>query len=99
MGKIYVVETLVAREGQAGALKDELMILVEHSRKEWGCLQYDLFQDLADPHRLTVVMCFKDRKAYDDHNNALYIHEFVENFSKSLYQQVIEHLYHGVDVK
>jgi len=37
------------KEGKIEFVKAELLKLIEPTRKEFGCVQYDLHQDLEDP--------------------------------------------------
>jgi quinol monooxygenase YgiN len=96
---IYVIETIEAIPGKAEELKQELLKLVALSRQEKGCIYYDLYQDRNHPHRMTVLMCWKNREAYDQHNAAAFIQEFVEEFDSVLYQNVIEEIYKEVSEK
>ncbi len=43
------IATLIAKPGQQDALERHLRALVEPTRAEAGCGQYDLHQDLANP--------------------------------------------------
>lgn len=96
---VYVVETLEAPSGKEEQLKNELLKLAAFSRKERGCLYYNLYQHLEKPRCLTVLMGFKDKAAYDEHCQAPYIQEFVEKFGGILYGDVIEDLYRGIDIR
>ncbi len=49
MGKIAVIATSKAKSGKTDELKAELLKLIEPSRKDRGCIKYDLHQDVNDP--------------------------------------------------
>lgn len=49
MQKVSVVARLKAKVGLEEKVKQELITLVEASRKEKGCLNYDLHVDTSDP--------------------------------------------------
>jgi quinol monooxygenase YgiN len=49
MKKVSVVARLKAKAGQEEKVKQELFKLVEETRKEAGCLNYDLHVDTANP--------------------------------------------------
>jgi len=90
---IYIVETIEAIPGKTEELKQGLAALVPLSRKEKGCLFYDLYQDPETPHRFAVWMCFKDKKAYEAHTAAPYIAEFVAKYDNVAYCNVVENFY------
>ncbi|MBS0625392.1 MAG: antibiotic biosynthesis monooxygenase [Verrucomicrobia bacterium] len=99
MEKVYIVETLEAPSGKEELLKKELLKLAALSRKEEGCLYYNLYQDLDKPRRLTILMCYKSRESYDEHSQSPYIQEFVDKCEGVLYGDVIEDLYRGIDIR
>ena len=45
---VFVVGDIVANEGSEAKLKEELQKLLEPTRAEDGCIQYDLHEDLTD---------------------------------------------------
>lgn len=53
-GHLTVVDRLVARCGQETALREALVALSEASRREPGCLNYDLHVDRDDPGRFLI---------------------------------------------
>lgn len=93
MSKIYVVETLDAAPGKIDELKQGLIDLTAHARKEKGCLYYDLYLDRARPFRFCVLMCFENQKAYDHHTNSSHIQQFMEKYDTVVYHNVVEDLY------
>lgn len=44
--------------------------LIEESRKETGCKQYGLFQDISNPFVLTFIEEWRDEDAIKAHNNS-----------------------------
>ncbi len=85
---LHVVETFEALPGKIEEFKKALLNAVPLSRKEEGCLYYNLFQDRSDPHKFAVLMGFKNQDAYDAHIAAPYIQTFPE-----VYQNVVEVFY------
>lgn len=73
-----------AMPGKTQKLKEALLQAVLLSRKEKGCLFYDLYQDPREAGRFAVLMCFKNQEAYDAHVSAPYIQD-LEKFDKLLY--------------
>ncbi len=50
MPNLVIIAKITAAEGQSAAAKAALLELVDPTRKEAGCIQYDFHQDLKNPH-------------------------------------------------
>lgn len=57
-----------------------LFDLIEPTRAEPGCLQYDFLLDGEDPNFLIMAEKFVNQAALDEHEQQPYIKNFVENF-------------------
>ncbi|MQT12934.1 putative quinol monooxygenase [Segnochrobactrum spirostomi] len=64
---VKIIATLVAKPGNADALRALLDDLVAASRTEPGNLRYDLWQDSADPNRFVVDELYRDDAAVAAH--------------------------------
>jgi quinol monooxygenase YgiN len=60
---------LRAREGQETLLEAELRALVGPSRKEEGCLRYDLHRSVDTPGALLLHEVWTSREAHTEHVN------------------------------
>jgi quinol monooxygenase YgiN len=60
---------LRAREGQETLLEAELRALVSPSRKEDGCLRYDLHRSVDTPGALLLHEVWTSREAHTEHMN------------------------------
>jgi quinol monooxygenase YgiN len=69
MGKqtTQVVARVVALPGKVEALKAVLVELIEPSRKDPGCIQYELFQNMSDPTDFTFVERWASNAELDAH--------------------------------
>ncbi len=65
--KIRVVARLIAFPDKVKEAKALLLGLVEPTRKEAGCLQYDLLQNQADPTDFTFVEEWESDEILDAH--------------------------------
>lgn len=92
---LYVIESLQSIHGKGEQLKNELLKLVPLTRKEKGCISYDLFVDQTNLEHFTVVMHWIDQKAYTAHQCTEHIVDFVKKFQDKLYtdDNITEHLY------
>ena len=70
---ITVVATFQAKPGKAGELKKSLLALVEPTRREAGCLNYDLHQLPEDPDKFLFHENWTSRAQLDAHLNNTHI--------------------------
>lgn len=64
---IYVLATIKAKPGQAGALIKGAQSCVAETRKENGCVSYEYVQSTDDPDTLIVVERWTTREALAAH--------------------------------
>jgi quinol monooxygenase YgiN len=66
---VTLIVILRAREGQETLLEAELRALVSPSRREEGCLAYDLHRSLDTPGALLLHEVWASREAHTVHTN------------------------------
>jgi quinol monooxygenase YgiN len=64
---ITVVAEMFARPGREAELKTELLAMVEATRREEGCAQYDLHVNDGDPGNFVFYENWTSREALDRH--------------------------------
>jgi quinol monooxygenase YgiN len=64
---LVVIAELVAKPGQEKALRDLLVAFAAGSRKEPGCLHYQLLEDAKEPGRFLTVETWANKAAIDAH--------------------------------
>jgi quinol monooxygenase YgiN len=67
-------------------LKSLLLDLVQNSKKEAACIQYDLHQSREESNTFIFHEIWEDQNGLDNHNQQSYIEFFFEN-SKLLLQE------------
>jgi quinol monooxygenase YgiN len=70
------VATFVAKDGKGSELQKALYVLIEPTRKEAGCLRYELNQNLENPDEFTMIEKFKDLDSFYFHGNQPYSTNF-----------------------
>lgn len=75
MAKLTVIATMRAKPGKEATLQDFLLKLVEHTRQEAGCIDYDLLRLQDDPSVFVMYENWTDRAALDQHAQMPYMHE------------------------
>ncbi len=64
---VHVLARITAQPASAEAMRELLLELVAQTRKEPGCLHYDLFQQDDAPHVFQTVERWTDDGAADAH--------------------------------
>ena len=75
----YCVEYFYAKTEHIEDLKTALASLVEPSRQEAQCLQYDLLQDKENPSLFIIIVKFETEDAMQIHESQTYVKDFAEN--------------------
>jgi quinol monooxygenase YgiN len=70
---IYVIATLRARPEKLPQLLDAARTVIAATRKEDGCLFYDLHQSVTDPASLVFVERWTSREALQGHFEAAHM--------------------------
>ena len=63
----YVLARITVKPEAADTARGILVELVTHSRKEAGCVRYELFQQADHPHVFQTVEQWTDQAAADAH--------------------------------
>ena len=64
---LTIIGRLHAKRGRGGELKEALLPVVAASRREPGCINYDLHVDVADPNAFVIYENWVDQAALDRH--------------------------------
>jgi quinol monooxygenase YgiN len=74
--KISLIVKFQAKEEKLDCLKSELLKILEPTRKEFGCLLYELHQDLDNPTILMFYEIWENELAWKMHNTSKHITDF-----------------------
>lgn len=77
MAQITIVANIKAEADKVDLLKTELLKLIEPTRAEAGCLQYDLHQDNETPAHFMFFENWESREAWQTHMNAQHLKDFL----------------------
>jgi quinol monooxygenase YgiN len=95
--QLVCVAEFRALEGKEMELIAAMHSLIEPTRKEQGCLRYELNQRSDDPRRITFIEKWKNQAAFDEHCATAYIKHFfdevrprlVVDFEVKLYWEIL----------
>jgi quinol monooxygenase YgiN len=76
--QVTVVARVKAREGMEDRLREETEALIEPTRSEEGCLNYDLHQGTDDPSVLLFYENWRSQEDLDEHLEQPYLKEWME---------------------
>jgi quinol monooxygenase YgiN len=71
--KIDVIAHIHAAAGNEAIVREALESFVEPTRKEAGCLRYDLFQDVSDSLKFTFIEEWESPAALEAHGKSAHI--------------------------
>ena len=74
--KLTVVARIKARDGRQDEVREELLGLVWPTRKEPGCINYDLHQSHDDPTLFVFYENWESKAALDAHSRSPHIQAF-----------------------
>lgn len=87
---LVIVAKFIAKDGKTEQLHRELQKLIDPTRKESGCLFYELHQNLDNPRILTMIEKFKNRATAEFHINQPYFVNFKEKSADLIEASLID---------
>lgn len=76
---ITINAILIAREGKEEALRDELINVVQASRKEEGCISYIFHESTENPSTFVFYENWRDEDALNSHINSQHYKAYRKN--------------------
>ncbi|MFM2483781.1 putative quinol monooxygenase [Celerinatantimonas yamalensis] len=77
MAKLTIVANITAKAEKIDLVKAELEKLVEITRAEKGCLQYDLHQDNENPAHFVFYENWESRELWQTHLGAQHLKDYM----------------------
>lgn len=77
MAKLTIVANIHAKADKIDLVKAELLKLIETTRGEEGCIQYDLHQNNEDPAHFLFYENWESRELWQSHMNAPHLAAYV----------------------
>ncbi len=96
MEGLKIVATIVANVVAKDTVYEVMKKLVVASRKEEGCISYDLYRDIAMPNKFVVIEHWKSQDAINIHNETDHYKCFgvdVEGMLETVEISVLEMVY------
>lgn len=77
MSKLTIVAHITAKWDKIEVVRSELAKLVDATRSEEGCLQYDLHQDNEDPAHFMFFENWESRELWQAHMNNQHLKDYM----------------------
>lgn len=86
-GNYTVMIAGIAKSGMENYIKRYLKQLMDHSRKDKGCITYNIHQSIDNPCEFMVYMQWKNKEAFDQHNQKPEIQEFKRKLANQMFEE------------
>ena len=77
MAKLTIVANIKAKADKVELVKAELEKLIDTTRSEQGCLQYDLHQDNENPTHFLFYENWESRELWQTHMNNQHLQDYM----------------------
>ena len=78
MERLTIVARIEAKKDKVELVKSELLKLIEITRAEEGCLQYDLHQDNTNPEVFVFYENWENRDLWQQHMGNTHLQEYMK---------------------
>ncbi|MEM6718873.1 MAG: putative quinol monooxygenase [Bacteroidota bacterium] len=78
MSQLTIVARIVAKEGKSTFIKSELLKLIEITRAEKGCINYDLHQDNENENLFLFYENWENRELWQQHMQNDHLAEYMK---------------------
>ena len=75
--RLIVVVKVTARPDKGAEMREVVLRLAQESRKEDGCIRYDVLQNTADPHVFVLFEKWASNAHLDAHNLTPHVHDAI----------------------
>lgn len=89
MPKITVVAKIVAKKDSVEAVKTELLKLIPPTRKESGCIEYNLHQDNLDPSIFLFYETWQNNASLEHHIGTEHYRAYAKALEGMLEEKVV----------
>lgn len=75
---LTIIAKILAKEEKRDFVKKELLKLIEITKKEKGCINYDLHQDNENPNLFLFHENWESRELWQTHMNNAHLAEYIK---------------------
>ena len=89
MSKITIVAKIVAKKDSIQAVRTELLKLILPTKKESGCIDYNLHQDNQNPAVFIFYEIWENAASVEKHINSDHYKEYVRGLDGMIEEKVV----------
>lgn len=78
MTPLTIVAKILVKPERQKFVKDELVKLIDYTRKEEGCINYELHQDNENPNLFLFYENWENRELWQKHMNNTHLAEYIK---------------------
>lgn len=89
MSNLTVIARVTAKKGAIESVRSELLKLIEPTRKEEGCIEYNLHQDNEDPAVFAFYETWESLASLERHMNSDHFRSYVNAVGGLIEEKVV----------
>jgi quinol monooxygenase YgiN len=86
---LTVIATIKAKAGKEAQMRQDLMGLVAPTRKESGCITFDLLSDNQDPSVFILYESWESQDSLNAHYQQPYVQEVFKSYDETLAEPIL----------
>ena len=92
--KLTIVGHILAKPEKRALVKSELLKLIDITRAEKGCVNYDLHQDNEDENRFMFFENWENRELWQDHMNNTHLSDYIKATDGAVAEFIVQEMTH-----
>jgi quinol monooxygenase YgiN len=92
--KLTIVARILAKEDKRDFVKSELLKLIDVTRAEQGCMNYDLHQDIENPNLFLFFENWENRELWQIHMNNKHLAEYIQATEGAVEEFIVHEMNH-----
>lgn len=94
--KLTIVARILAKEEKRELVKSELLRLIDVTRAEEGCINYDLHQDNENPNFFMFYENWENRDLWQTHMGNAHLSEYLKATEGAVEEFIVQEMTHIV---
>jgi quinol monooxygenase YgiN len=90
--KLTIVARILAKEEKRELVKSELLKLIDITRAEKGCINYDLHQDNENPNLFLFFENWENRELWQVHMNNQHLADYIKNTEGAVEEFIVHEM-------
>ncbi len=92
MNKLTIVAYIEAKKDKVDLVKNELLNLLEITRNEEGCINYNLHQNNDESNKFVFYENWESRELWQKHMNNDHLNEYMRNTEGSIEKFILQEM-------